>query len=72
MGLNFNRIAYEALDVCNAVGMDRIEAAVALTGAAPGGRADRRALVASDDATDHGRIPVGRSGMGVETLGYEC
>ena len=36
---NFHRIAYEALEVCNAVGMDRIEAAVALAGTPPGARA---------------------------------
>lgn len=39
MALNFHRIAYEALDVCNAVGMDRIDAAVALAGPAPDARA---------------------------------
>lgn len=39
MAVNFHRIAYEALDVCNAVGMDRIDAAVALAGPAPGARA---------------------------------
>lgn len=39
MAVNFHRIAYEALDVCNAVGMDRIDAAVALAGPASGARA---------------------------------
>lgn len=39
MAMNFNRIAYEALDVCNAVGMDRIDAAVALAAPSPGARA---------------------------------
>lgn len=39
MALNFHRIAYEALEVCNAVGMDRIDAAVTLAGPAPGARA---------------------------------
>ncbi len=39
MALNFHRIAYEALEVCNAVGMDRIDAAVALAAPAPGARA---------------------------------
>lgn len=39
MAVNFHRIAYEALEVCNAVGMDRIDAAVALADPAPGARA---------------------------------
>lgn len=39
MAVNFHRIAYEALDVCNAVGMDRIDAAVTLADPTPGVRA---------------------------------
>lgn len=39
MAVNFHRIAYEALEVCNAVGMDRIDAAVGLAGTAVGARA---------------------------------
>ena len=39
MRLNFHRIAYEALDVCNAVGMNRISAAIDLAGVPTGGRA---------------------------------
>jgi cyclopropane fatty-acyl-phospholipid synthase-like methyltransferase len=39
MQLNFHRIAYEALDVCNATSMDRIEAAVVLAQTTPGMRA---------------------------------
>ena len=37
--VNFHRIAYEALDVCNAIGMDRIEAAIAWVGLRPDARA---------------------------------
>lgn len=39
MAVNFHRIAYEALEVCNAVGMDRIDAAVSLASTAAGARA---------------------------------
>lgn len=39
MGMNFHRIAYEALEVCNGVEMATIEAAVHLTGLKPGARA---------------------------------
>lgn len=39
MRVSFNRIAYEALDVCNGVEMATIEAAVQLTGLRPGARA---------------------------------
>lgn len=39
MRVNFHRIAYEALEVCNAVGMDRIDVAVALSGVPSGARA---------------------------------
>lgn len=37
--MSFHRIAYEALDVCNALSMDSIERAVARAGLAPGDRA---------------------------------
>lgn len=37
--MTFNRIAYETLDVCNAVDMAVVEAAVARTGLAPGAHA---------------------------------
>ena len=36
MAMSFQRIAYEALNVCNGVTMDAIEAAVSRTGLAPG------------------------------------
>lgn len=36
---NFHRIAYEALDVCNAVGMDRIDTAIVLADMTAGARA---------------------------------
>ena len=39
MRINFNRIAYEALQVCNAVSMDAVEEAVDLTDLPPGARA---------------------------------
>jgi SAM-dependent methyltransferase len=39
MRLNFHRIAYEALEVCNAVPMARIDAAVALADISAGARA---------------------------------
>lgn len=39
MRINFNRIAYEALQVCNALELEAIEDAVALTGLGPGARA---------------------------------
>ncbi|HEY1225415.1 MAG TPA: class I SAM-dependent methyltransferase [Brevundimonas sp.] len=38
MRINFNRIAYEALQVCNALALDAVEAAVAATGLPPGAR----------------------------------
>lgn len=39
MRMNFHRIAYGALEVCNAVGLETVEAAVERAGIAPGGRA---------------------------------
>lgn len=39
MTLSFSHIAYEALDVCNAVSWDAVRAAVARTGLAPGAAA---------------------------------
>ncbi len=39
MRINFNRIAYEALQVCNALEMQAVEAAVASTGLPAGARA---------------------------------
>lgn len=39
MTVTFNRIAYQALQVCNALGMDQVDAAVRQTGVAPGARA---------------------------------
>ena len=39
MRMSFHRIAYEALEVCNAVDLDAIEAAIALTDLTPGARA---------------------------------
>lgn len=39
MPLNFHRIAYEALAVCNATSLDRIDAALGLTAIRPGLRA---------------------------------
>lgn len=39
MGTSFNRIAYEALDVCNGVEMTTLETALARTGLQPGARA---------------------------------
>lgn len=39
MSMTFHRIAYAALDVCNAVEMATLDAAVARTGLAPGARA---------------------------------
>ncbi len=38
MRINFNRIAYEALQVCNALALDAVETAVARTGLPPGAR----------------------------------
>ncbi|WGM46061.1 putative protein YjhP [Brevundimonas sp. NIBR10] len=39
MRMSFHRIAYEALEVCNAVDLDTIEVAIALTDLTPGARA---------------------------------
>lgn len=39
MRMNFNRIAYEALQVCNALDPEAVETAVAATGLQPGARA---------------------------------
>jgi cyclopropane fatty-acyl-phospholipid synthase-like methyltransferase len=39
MRINFNRIAYGALQVCNALDLEAVEAAVATAGLAPGARA---------------------------------
>ena len=39
MAVNFNHIAYEALDVCNAVSREAVRDAVAAAGLAPGATA---------------------------------
>ena len=39
MRMSFHRIAYEALEVCNAVDLDTIEAAIAMADVTPGARA---------------------------------
>ena len=39
MSISYNRIAYEALEVCNGVTLQAIEGAVARTGLQPGARA---------------------------------
>lgn len=39
MRINFNRIAYGALQVCNALDLEAVEAAVAMAGLMPGARA---------------------------------
>lgn len=51
MRINFNRIAYEALQVCNALSLDAVEAAVAATGLG----ANARAL---DIGTGNAAVPV--------------
>ena len=51
MRINFNRIAYEALQVCNALSLDAVEAAVAATGLG----ANARAL---DIGTGNAAVPI--------------
>lgn len=51
MRINFNRIAYEALQVCNALSLDAVEAAVAATGLPPGARA-------LDIGTGNAAVPI--------------
>lgn len=51
MRINFNRIAYEALQVCNALSLDTVEAAVAATGLPPGARA-------LDIGTGNAAVPI--------------
>jgi cyclopropane fatty-acyl-phospholipid synthase-like methyltransferase len=51
MRINFNRIAYEALQVCNALSLDAVEAAVAAAGLPPGARA-------LDIGTGNAAVPI--------------
>lgn len=51
MRINFNRIAYEALQVCNALSLDAVEAAVATTDLSPGARA-------LDIGTGNAAVPI--------------
>lgn len=51
MRINFNRIAYEALQVCNALSLDAVEAAVRATGLTPGARA-------LDIGTGNAAVPI--------------
>ena len=51
MRINFNRIAYEALQVCNALSLDAVEAAVATTGLPPGAQA-------LDIGTGNAAVPI--------------
>ena len=51
MRINFNRIAYEALQVCNALSLDAVEAAVAATGLGPNARA-------LDIGTGNAAVPI--------------
>ena len=62
--MTFHRIAYEALDVCNAVEMTTLDDAVARTGLAPGARA-------LDIGSGNGAVAVrqaGRFGLIVDTV----
>lgn len=51
MRINFNRIAYEALQVCNALSLDAVEAAVASARLSAGGRA-------LDIGTGNAAVPI--------------
>ncbi len=51
MRINFNRIAYEALQVCNALSLDAVEAAVSTTGLPPCARA-------LDIGTGNAAVPI--------------
>lgn len=64
MRISFNRIAYEALQVCNALSLNAVEDAVAAAGLPPGARA-------LDIGTGNAAVPIrlaGRFGLAVTAV----